>query len=417
MNIVLFSIFIFFLPTQLAKHFWPDFAFVNGVRIDYLALKLYFTDILATLMIAANIKIIYLFIKQQFCKFYPRYKNIFFILILLIMGNVVLAISPTVAFFKLTKVLQLLLLSLTIYLIFDEKLQEIFYKAVALSTIFQCYLVILQLYFKKSIDGIFYYFGERFMNLATPNIAKASLNGVEFLRPYGTFSHPNSMGGFFLLLYGFLIFMEKKSYKKIKYFTLAVLSILILCSFSKVVIGTFFLVNILYFITKKKNNRCILCNISKIFIFFILAIIFMSAQGDILTIEKRIWLAESAVKVIADNPIFGTGIGNYLLAQSQFAVPYPHHFLQPVHNIFLLILAELGFSLVVLLIYLLFKLLKQYKIGYQLLAYSLIIGCTGFFDHYWLTLQQNLLLLAVLFGQITKLTNVNIKNKDKNDTY
>src|SRR5579872_3631132 len=36
---------LLFLPTQLGKHFWPDFTVVEGFRIDYLSPTLYFTDL------------------------------------------------------------------------------------------------------------------------------------------------------------------------------------------------------------------------------------------------------------------------------------------------------------------------------------------------------------------------------------
>src|SRR3989344_2555160 len=43
---VLFFLTVFFLPTQLGKHFWPDFSFVYSLPIDYLSPTLYFWDIL-----------------------------------------------------------------------------------------------------------------------------------------------------------------------------------------------------------------------------------------------------------------------------------------------------------------------------------------------------------------------------------
>ena len=43
---LLFQIFIFLLPTQLAYHFWPNWALVYGIRVDYLAPAVYLTDIL-----------------------------------------------------------------------------------------------------------------------------------------------------------------------------------------------------------------------------------------------------------------------------------------------------------------------------------------------------------------------------------
>ena len=43
---VLFLLLLILLPTQLGYHFWPNWSFVFGIRSDYLAPTIYFTDIL-----------------------------------------------------------------------------------------------------------------------------------------------------------------------------------------------------------------------------------------------------------------------------------------------------------------------------------------------------------------------------------
>src|SRR5690606_28198779 len=94
----------------------------------------------------------------------------------------------------------------------------------------------------------------------------------------------------------------------------------------------------------------------------------------------------------------GTGLGSYLNAQTQFSIPYSYLFFQPVHNIFLLLLAETGifiFGIVIYYFYMTTKLLYKNKTALILLS---VIVLTGFFDHYWLTLQQNVLLIPVVFG-------------------
>jgi len=39
------------MPTQLALHFWPSWAHVFGIRVDYLAPTLYLTDLLLIVLI------------------------------------------------------------------------------------------------------------------------------------------------------------------------------------------------------------------------------------------------------------------------------------------------------------------------------------------------------------------------------
>src|SRR5581483_7422034 len=47
---LLFFLSILFLPSQLGKHFWPTFSYVEGIRIDYLSPTLYLTDVLIGLL-------------------------------------------------------------------------------------------------------------------------------------------------------------------------------------------------------------------------------------------------------------------------------------------------------------------------------------------------------------------------------
>src|SRR6266516_3919214 len=47
---------LLFLPTQCGKHFWPDYAIVLGLRIDYLSPTFYFTDFLIFLLFVMQVK-------------------------------------------------------------------------------------------------------------------------------------------------------------------------------------------------------------------------------------------------------------------------------------------------------------------------------------------------------------------------
>ena len=67
-------------------------------------------------------------------------------------------------------------------------------------------LAIAQFFNHGSINGFFYLLGERFFTAQTPGIANASINGELVLRSYGTFSHPNVLAGFLVLVMSFLLF-------------------------------------------------------------------------------------------------------------------------------------------------------------------------------------------------------------------
>ncbi len=53
MHMLLFSLLLVFLPTQLGYHVWPDWALVLGRRIDYISPTLYATDILIVLLLVS----------------------------------------------------------------------------------------------------------------------------------------------------------------------------------------------------------------------------------------------------------------------------------------------------------------------------------------------------------------------------
>ena len=113
--------------------------------------------------------------------------------------------------------------------------------------------------------------------------------------------------------------------------------------------------------------------------------------------------------MIKANPLAGVGLNNFIPQLpsywQQFRMTY---WLQPVHNIFLLIAAETG--LVGLLIFLWLMVLTYKKLiipkesreasinNYELIIALSVILVLGLFDHYWFTLQQTQLLLTIVFG-------------------
>jgi O-antigen ligase len=258
-------------------------------------------------------------------------------------------------------------------------------------------LVILQFVNKRSIQGVFYFLGERYMTLSTPGIAKATLQGTELLRPYGTFSHPNSLAGFYLLLYFFVLTNKSTRNNLLKYPLLFISTVLVFFSFSKIAIVTLLILNTLYLMLK--INKCKVCLLAKLTVPIIVGFIFFSAQTDPLSLDKRLALVANAWQTFLNHPLFGVGLGSYLVAQNQFPIKYPYFFLQPVHNIFLLFLSETG---IIISGSVLWILIKKIKKTFLTTNYLLLVAVfiTGFFDHYWLTLQQNILLLIYLFSTL-----------------
>jgi len=387
-NNILSILFLLLLPTQLGKHFFLHFSYLSGIRVDYLAPTVYLLDVIIFLLAIVNLKIVLKFFNNKMVL-----SGLFLLLI-----NIIFSQLPEISFYWFIKIIEFLIIfSLSKKIIMTIKEKSILI-ILLLSGLFELFLSIIQFVSKHSVQGIFYYFGERLLTLSTPGVAKATMQGVEFLRPYGTFSHPNSLAGFFLLLYFFVLTAKKfNRHLVLKYLFLLTSSLLIFISFSKIAIISYLILNTAHFILNKKIN-CRFCKITRLSVIFLISLIFLQATTDPLTISKRIELVKNSISIILHHPIQGVGLGSYLVEQAKFSSKFYLFFNQPVHNIFLLFFSELGLIIGgIIIAFSLFPIRKLIKWNPYLI---LVIGMTGFFDHYWLTLQQNFLLMGFVTGAI-----------------
>ena len=387
-NNILSILFLLLLPTQLGKHFFLHFSYLSGIRVDYLAPTVYLLDVIIFLLAIVNLKIVLKFFNNKMVL-----SGLFLLLI-----NIIFSQLPEISFYWFIKIIEFLIIfSLSKKIIMTIKEKSILI-ILLLSGLFELFLSIIQFVSKHSVQGIFYYFGERLLTLSTPGVAKATMQGVEFLRPYGTFSHPNSLAGFFLLLYFFVLTAKKfNRHLVLKYLFLLTSSLLIFISFSKIAIISYLILNTAHFILNKKIN-CRFCKITRLSVIFLISLIFLQATTDPLTISKRIELVKNSINIILHHPIQGVGLGSYLVEQAKFSSKFYLFFNQPVHNIFLLFFSELGLIIGgIIIAFSLFSIRKLIKWSPYLI---LAIGMTGFFDHYWLTLEQNFLLIGFVTGAI-----------------
>lgn len=384
----LVPIFLFLLPIQLGTYFFLDSSFINGIRTDYLAPALFLTDIVSLILIAWK--------WQAALKFMIRRPVLISLGLLLL--PVVFASEHLIAIYRYAKLLQFVAL---IGIFQREKLGRNELIALGSSAALQLGLALLQLIQKSTIQGPFYWLGERAISVTTPDAAVAAIDGSMFLRPYGTFSHPNSLGGYFVLLYFFVVgYAPFKRYPRIRGLVLFLASLLVLISFSKVAIGTFVILNLLLFAQTITNLNCRWCGLSRVVVLLLVAFIFVIPQGDPLNLAKRIYLIDSAISIIIWKPLLGTGLGNYLYAQAQYPHPFSTYFLQPVHNIVLLFISEAGLLVGGTVLWLLGKNLQRCLASFPFFLCILAVILTGMMDHYWLTLQQNWVFLAVAMGSL-----------------
>jgi O-antigen ligase len=295
-------------------------------------------------------------------------------------------------------------------------------------------LAISQYLHQSSIGGILYLVGERSFTAETPGIANASVHGQLILRPYGTLPHPNVLAGYLLIMVILISFSSAKEtskYRKILEVSALLLgSICIILSFSRLVILLLCFITVMFLITNivrktKANGLQKQSNIGKYSLillvilagtFFIFRQLFLQlfyrfSQTSVReeSFIQRKDLIQNAITIISKHPLFGVGLHNFLPALSQIRSPLsPTFYLQPVHNIFLLWIAETGLVGFIFLIIFLIKTIRQLLSLLSqrnpatktllLLFISLLI--LGSFDHYLLTLQQGQLLASLVLGMI-----------------
>ena len=382
-NVLLFLTLLFF-PTQLGKHFWPPFSFVYSLPIDYLSPTIYFWDLLVVLLITVFI-----------ASGKPINKLALNIFLLFILSQIISLIPYQSSGLNLgaglVRAEQYLISGLFGIYIASKNVHQvkfIFIWGLGLAILGQSILAILQ-FFKEGTIGL-WILGERTFSLSTPGIAKFDFYGREFLRPYGTFPHPNVLAAF-MLLSAILILWFRKTERIISF--LAVIPILLTVSRAAIAAG---LISFLFLLEKKGRIILVLAAVALLPILYTR---FTSIFNfDNVSLLRREELSAVAIKVFISAPFLGVGLNNFIPSASNELLVGPSRFLQPVHNIFLLALSEtgiVGFSGLLLLIC--FAIWKVRKEKTLLLAWLVIIFL-GMFDHYFLTLPQGYRLLFLIWG-------------------
>ncbi|MCL5970381.1 MAG: O-antigen ligase family protein [Patescibacteria group bacterium] len=193
----------------------------------------------------------------------------------------------------------------------------------------ESFLAIFQFLKQGSLNSLFYYFGERTFTSYTPGIANVSLNGRLFLRPYGTFPHPNVIAAYLLIGLTLIIFNLKFlilnqflsfNFKRIIFLlALFIGTIALFLTMSRVaiilwlIIFSFFLFRA---IKAKSYFKFIFAIYFLLFAIFSLSPIryrFSEVNIKDESVLKRQETIIQSVEVFKKNPIFGTGVNNYLI--------------------------------------------------------------------------------------------------------
>lgn len=403
---LVFCLLVFLIPTQLAIHFWPSFAFVFGIRVDYLAPTIYLTDLLVfMLFVMWGVRD-----GASLVKFLKTKRTIVYTLLIFLFVNTVFSTNVWISFIRWGKVLEMFFLGLYVYTRKDFVKERLLIMAVFVSSVFFSLIGILQ-FFQNKTSGLFYFLGERTFNITTPGIALVKLNGQDFIRTYSTFPHPNALAGY--LGVALMIIFVSGLWKEnvIKFLGTLIVFFCMVLTFSSTAFVGMLAVLFLYFLRSRKKTL-----VAGVKVFLFLSIILslflpiLSGQKNLKVlfsknITERLDLAALSGKMISESFAFGKGLNTFIfnIPRGGYGLSTPW-LLQPVHNIYLLVFAETGVvGLLVflwLIVSLLKKILKSGKVLY--IAVIVFILVTGTMDHYWLTIQQNLLLASILIGAVLR---------------
>ena len=344
------------------------------------------------------------------------------LLVLSLIWNLFYSKSSGAHLFGALKLLEFTFLG--IYALFEFQKRDIrgFITVLSLSAVISSTLSIWQFLNQSSVGGLWYFFGERTFNISTIGISTVNLDHL-VLRPYAAFPHPNVLA--FFLLTAIIFIVPRISYEKrsvVKMFlilTILLSTVGLFLTFARVAIllTIAFLLYEIYANLKSKRFAITLTVILGILSIFVFSNIFR-AEFLLRGVDFREELLFQSYEVFLSSPYFGVGINNFFVHQVDLVKNISPILFQPPHNIFVLALLQLGLfgwwifpAIFFFAIRSLIKKLKaksqELKAFYTSVLFILIaIIIVGMFDHFFLTLEQGQIVLALILGlSFAKLKN------------
>ncbi len=395
MENLLIQTLLFLLPFHYVKHFYAPNAYVNGILVDYLIPKLWVVDILLAILLISWVS--------------KYYKNLLiFIWVLfstLLFAHAFIHKLPFSSYIYTFRLILYILFAFYVAFYLLKKKDFFFvFKPLLYSTVIEVFIVLAQ-WFKQSSIAHYWLLGEFPFSSSTLRVATVNFFGALKVIPYGTFPHPNALAGFLslLVLWTLYYYWKKRSFYLLLFSGLFSLGLFFTFSQSAWLV-TFISISVFilsYWLISIYPN-------SKSFLFSSVLGTFILFAKNSLSFVRRVELNKYSLKILADNPLFGVGLNNFTRILPFYGrISGPCAFIQPVHNIYLLIFAEAGVFLGLIFLFLLFfslyVSLKDYlttKNSNSLLFFvSLLhVMLLGLFDHYFLTLLQTMLLFWLTIG-------------------
>ncbi|MDP2874193.1 MAG: O-antigen ligase family protein [bacterium] len=409
---LIFWVLLLCLPLNLGKHWIFSFSYVRGLLVDYLVPVLYTTDIpLVLLGLMA--------VRGRLGRLGRLGVFLAFLFFALLSG--LGAPLPTVFWWRWTKLLFYVLFFFWVKEKFDWKkdFSKLFW-VLLLPALGESLLAIWQWWQQFSIFG-YLPFGGPVYRAGQPGLATVVFLGAQKVRSYGTFPHPNALGGYLAVVLVWIVWgiWQRRliGWKKGGVLVLVLLGGLFF-SFSRSawwVAG----VDMLLFLGSRLKGKLARSGVVLLFLSLFLGTgWYLGSQLGSYSWLRRGELLTASLKMLPRSPWLGIGLGQFTaVSENYYQTSELIRFVQPVHNLYFLVLAEIGVlgsvGLWLGVTRLMKRLFSQAAAPFSrplLLAWGTIL-VLGLVDHYWWTLPQTSLLFWLTLGLVASYTGVDPRLK------
>ncbi len=382
-----FYFFVFTLPLQTV--FILKNTYINNYKFQYATINLFFFNFVAFFWI--NLVLLYfLKTKTNFKRLILFFDNKIIILTVLFVSWAFIS-----TFWAPDKKLSLIY-ALNLFFALILFLATSFFVKNKILKIKKIAIVFLASAFIQSCLGLWQFvqqntFSNKWLGIQSFNIWQGGAPVLQntdgrWLRAYGGLPHPNIFAGFLLiaLFFNFYLLSSSKNLSPLKKFFLFLALMVIfssfLLSFSRSAFFSFFIgISFVFLFAHKKFSKKLLTPLLSVFLVFLLFLslffnVFLSRTNTNSRLEKnsisdRSLYVLEAEKIINRHPFIGIGLNNYTLTvYKQNPNKKPIWEYQPVHNVLILVVAELGLFGLFLFLGIIFNIIYSHSKDLKLFA-------------------------------------------------
>lgn len=412
---------VFFIPWQARWIFRPGT--INGGVSEYTTLSIYATEVLLVVLLISLI----IPLTRHLKKSERSVKSLLPIgIVIILIGWLLLSVGPWWPITLQKGTWLALGTSLALSIVILKPKSVYLYATIAAAGTIQALLALYQFFVQKVFAST--YLGTAAQNpeiLGTPVIIK---NGIRSLRAFGSFPHPNMLGGFLvitLLATTWLIMQQKNKKLLFACYSLFVIELLgLLAAASRSALIGLVVALVFLYIYRRKNPAI---KITLLKILLITGVIFtlvtflqpqlveqrLSLHNRIeqQSVTTRIAQLQQANLIMGNNWLQGIGLGLYPVALKTYYPDQPSWWYQPIHNTYVLIVSELGFIGIILIIALVGALyitnehMKPTFKNHEILigtSMLLALATIGIFDHYLWSFYTGIMMTSLAVGLTLK---------------